>query len=167
MKRYCIDTSAFSNPLMAMPQDIHVKFWQSIMAKIEMGKLAVTFEIYDELTHLEGEMNDCILGNKDVLLLEVGQAGWNWQDYLNNSTALNLKYKDFISENLNNIKGTVGIVDMSIIALAQTLDLPLVSMEKETNLQSDKRRHIPDICKLEGIKHIDFNDFLRLEGIKN
>ena len=167
MKRYCMDTSGFSNPLEGMPQDIHVRFWRTIMDKIGAGELAVTYEIYEELLHLPGDMGKCIEQNKDNLLLEVGQDGWDWNHYIARSTELSLKYQAHISENLNNLKNTVGINDMSIIALSKSLGLPIISMEKRTNMTSPIRRHIPDICDLESIRHLDFNDFLRLEGITN
>ena len=54
--------------------------------------------------------------------------------------------------------------DISIIALARTLELPVVSME--TKLPPDaKWKRIPCICGLEAVEHLTFNDFLRKEGI--
>jgi hypothetical protein len=60
----------------------------------------------------------------------------------------------------------VGLKDVSIIALAKTLKLPLVHMEKpNTHQPSQKRMRIPDVCDKEGVKHLTFNEFLRAEGI--
>ena len=71
-----------------------------------------------------------------------------------------------ISEYNGNRKGTVGLNDISIVALAMTLRLPLVSMEKPNVYQpSAKKMRIPDVCKVEGVNHLTFNEFLRAEGI--
>jgi dephospho-CoA kinase len=55
---------------------------------------------------------------------------------------------------------------MTIIALAKTLGLPVVSMEKFIHQQDSKNRRIPNICQMEGIQHLDFNQFLRALGTK-
>ena len=56
---------------------------------------------------------------------------------------------------------------MSIIALAKTLELPVLSMETRVRDSNSKKRKIPNICDEEGVPHIIFNDFLRNEGIIN
>lgn len=78
-------------------------------------------------------------------------------------------YADVISENNGNRKNTIGTNDLSIIALAKTLGLPVVSSEKKLHAEQDskKRQKIPDICEREGVPHLTFNDLLRKEGIKN
>jgi Domain of unknown function (DUF4411) len=79
------------------------------------------------------------------------------------------KYASVISEYNGNRKNTVGLKDLTIIALAKTLNVPVVSSEKRLNsLQdSEKRQKIPDICDKEGVEHMTFNDLLRAEGIKS
>ena len=59
----------------------------------------------------------------------------------------------------------MGLNDISIIALAKATGLPLVSMESSTG-NSAKRKRIPDICDLEEVAHLTFNDFLRRAGIR-
>jgi hypothetical protein len=57
--------------------------------------------------------------------------------------------------------------DMSIIALAKCLELPVVSMETRIiDLNSSSKRRIPNICDAEGIVHHTFNEFLRTERFK-
>lgn len=129
MKKYCFDTSGLTNPLQHMPQDLHGGMWRQIRTFIESGQIAVTAEIYDELARLPGSIGDCIRHNKKALILEVDDDTWDWQAYLVQSSALIATYQTFISEYNNNIKGTVGMNDVSIIALAKTLNLALVSME--------------------------------------
>lgn len=166
MKKFCLDTSGLSNPLELMPADIYVSLWAQIQARIVNGDLACTAEIYDELTHLEGAVGDCIRDNESNLRLEVGDASWDFAAYLEHATRMQVEYAAFLRENLSGKKGTVGLNDLSIIALAKTLALPVISMEKAKAHQSDKLRQIPDICALEKVPHMTFNDYLRAEGIQ-
>ncbi len=56
--------------------------------------------------------------------------------------------------------------DLTIIAMAKTLGLPVVSMEKAVSeAPGTKKRRIPNICKAEGVLHLGFNDFLHQEGL--
>lgn len=166
MKKYCLDTSGLSNPLEAMPADIYVSLWAQIEARITGGDLACTAEIYEELTHLEGPIGDCIKDNEPNLRLEVGDASWDFPTYLEHATRLQVEYAAFLRENHSGKKSTVGLNDLSIIALAKTLALPVISMEKAKAHQSDKWRQIPDICAAEKVPHMNFNDYLRAEGIQ-
>ena len=166
MKKYCLDTSGLSNPLESMPEDIHASLWAEVRARIATGSLAVTGEIYAEMEHIQGEMGDCIRENEVNLLLEVNDSSWPFENYIEQAARMQVEYANFIRENVGNKKGTVGLNDISIIALAKTLSLPVVSMEKRKAHQSGKLRQIPDICDAEKIPHMTFNDFLRAEGIK-
>ncbi|MEG3617383.1 DUF4411 family protein [Magnetovibrio sp. PR-2] len=164
MKRYCVDTSGFSNPLETMPEDIYSSLWQAIYDLIEQGVFAVTPEIYDELILIDGEISNVIEKCEDDMVLEVNDPTWEWQSYVENSNQMNVDHHDFISEYNGNLKGTVGLNDISIIALAKTLELPVISMEVLIQT-SPKKRRIPNVCKIEDVTHLTFNDFLRAEGI--
>lgn len=166
MKKYCIDTSGISNPLEAAPPDIHVTLWNQVALRIVAGDLAVTAEIYEEMTHIDGPVGDCIRDNEVNLLLEVGDASWDFASYIEEATRMQVAHAAFIRENLGGKKGTVGLNDLSIIALAKTLKLPVISMEKAKAHQTANLRQIPDICAVEHIPHMTFNDFLRAEGIQ-
>lgn len=75
-------------------------------------------------------------------------------------------YEGVISEYNGNRKATVGLNDISIIAMAKTLNLPIISMEKPNLFQpSQTKMRIPDVCLKEHVTHLSFNDFLRSEGI--
>ncbi len=75
-------------------------------------------------------------------------------------------YAEFISEySHGGSKKTIGLKDLTIISLAKTLTLPVVSMEKPVRASSHKKRRIPDICDAESVLHYSFIDFLRFEGI--
>lgn len=166
MKKYCLDTSGISNPLESMPEDIHASLWAEVRARIVAGSLAVTGEIFSEMEHIQGEMGDCIRENEVNLLLEVNDSSWPFESYIEHAARMQVDHAKFIRENLGNKKGTVGLNDISIIALGKCLSLPVVSMEKRKAHQSAKLRQIPDICDVEKILHMTFNDFLRAEGIK-
>ncbi len=157
--------SGISNPLEVMPQDIHQSMWARVEALILSGDVAVTKEIYDEMYHIPGQIGDCIRANEALLVLEVEQQGWDWQTYLAHATQLQGAYEHVISEFNGGRRNTIGLNDLSIIALGKTLDLPVVSMEAPPNQISETKKRIPEVCNLEGVTHFNFSDFLRTEGI--
>lgn len=167
MKRYCFDTSGLSNPVQQLPEDIYRSIWLRVTALIEAEHIAVTTEIYDEMVHIPGPVGACIVDNRRGMVMEVTAAGWDWQAYARHISDLQVRYEAFTSERQGDRKRTVGLNDMSIIALAKTLGLPVVSMETPLGISSEKRRKIPDICHEEQVEHIDFNEFLRREGIRS
>ena len=79
---------------------------------------------------------------------------------------MQVDHKDFISEFTGGSARTICLNDLTIIALAKTLGLPLVSMERLVSEEpGSKKRRIPNICNAEGVKHLAFNNFLRREGL--
>jgi hypothetical protein len=166
MKEYCLDTSGLSNPLEFMPEDIHPTLWARIEELICSGRVAVTTEIYGELLHLPGSIGACVAANRDAVLMEVEAGEWNWNAYISHGVRMQSAHKDFISEYNDNRKSTICLNDLTIIALAKTLGLPVVSMEALKGGDSFKRRRIPHICQAERVEHLTFNELLRREGIK-
>lgn len=164
MKAYCLDTSGLSNPLEFMPEDIHTTLWGKIEKLVCSGRLAVTSEIYDELLHIPGSIGTCLAANKANLLMEVGEVGWDWNDYINHNVRMQVDHKAVISEYNGNRKATIGLKDVTIIALGRTLALPVISMES-TQPGGITKQRIPHVCTVEGVTHLTFNDFLRREGI--
>lgn len=164
MKAYCFDTSGISNPLETTPRDIHEKMWNDVLTLVTSGRVAVTKEVL--MIYIPSGVGEAISNSSELILLEVGQGNWNWQTYIDHSNRMQDSYSRFISEFNGNTSDTIGLNDLSIICLAKTLNLPLVSMEKLVGEASSKRRRIPDICKYEGIQHLEFNDFLRKEEFK-
>jgi hypothetical protein len=165
MKKYCFDTSGISNPLESMPEDIHESMWSGFKTKcLASGIIAVTQEIYDEMEHIPGSIGQCIKENKANILMEVG-GDWNWGAYITHVNKMQDDYHDFISEYTGGSKKTVCLNDISIVALAKTLKIPVVSMEEPVTIGS-KKLHIPDVCKLESIEPLRFSEFLRKENLK-
>lgn len=160
-KLYCLDTSGISHPLEIMPESIgmYQHIWSHIRTKIEAGVFAVNAEIYDELCRLPGQVGICLRNNKDNLVLEIGEA-WHWERYVENFEEMRLRHQGIISEYNGNRKGTVGVNDVSIVALAKTLELPIISMESRSFQSSNTKVRIPGLCDLEGVEHLTFNDFL-------
>jgi hypothetical protein len=127
---------------------------------------AVTREVFDELVLIDGGFGEFIERNKDAILYEVNQGDWDWGKYLETSTAMAKRHENYISEFNGGSPKTICLNDLSIIALANTLGLPVLSMERKIiDPQSNKRR-IPNICEAENVVHYNFNEFLRLEGYK-
>ncbi len=166
-KIYCLDTSGLSNPLETMPEDIHSTLWLRIAQIIVSGKFAVTKEIYDELALLPGSIGACIQKNCSALQLEVGDDDWDWESYVQHADRMRVAHKAVISEYNGNRKGTVGLNDVSIVALAKSLKLPVISMEAISFQSSATKVRIPGLCQLEGVDHWTFNKLLRAEGITN
>lgn len=166
--RYCLDTCGFSNPLELMPDDIHRTLWDGVKARIEAGTLCWNTEIAVELASIPGEVGQCLVDCRDEMCLEVGVGDWDYAGYLAHVERMRVTYEGVISEYNANRKRTVGLNDISIIALAKTLNLPLLQEEKptRTNQSSTIRMKIPDVCSAEDVKFISFNDFLRAEGIQ-
>jgi len=164
MKKYCLDTSGISKPLYDVPPDIHVTLWEQVEALIASGIFAVTYEIYEELQKIPEGFGEMVKDYRDQLLLEIGDDDWDFAAYIAASNELNDKHHGFISEYIGGSKRTVGLNDMTIISLGKSLHLPVISMEVSTN-SSPKYKRIPDICHIEGIDHLTFNDLLRAEKI--
>ena len=163
MPRYCFDTSGLSHPHETMPEDIHDSMWNSIKRFIADGNIAVNTEIFDEMVHIDGGLGDFIASTKATIVLEVG-GQWDWNSYLGHTTRMQNDYRRYISEFNGGSKRTVGLNDISIIALAKTLNLPLVSMESRVRDPNSNKRRIPDICDMERVSHLTFIEFLRTEG---
>ncbi|NKL03116.1 DUF4411 family protein [Rhizobium leguminosarum bv. viciae] len=166
VKRYCFDTSGISNPLETMPEDIHKSLWAHFSAFVLDNYIAVTQEIFDEMCHVTGDIGGLINQCKSTMVLELGQPDWDWQGYILHSKRMLTDHRTCISEYTGGSAKTICLNDMTIIALAKTLGLPVVSMEnpvKETG-QTSKRK-IPNICLAEGVEHLTFSDFLRREKL--
>lgn len=166
MKKYCFDTSGISNPLELMPEDIHESMWQNFTTKcLESGIIAVTQEIYGEMEHIPGSIGQCIRQKKTELVMEIG-GDWDWGTYITHVNRMEDDHHNFISEYTGGSRKTVCLNDISIIALAKTLHLPVVSMEERVTSTSKRKLHIPDVCDLEFVEHLNFSDFLRREKLK-
>jgi hypothetical protein len=118
MKAYCLDTSGLTTPLEQMPEDIHQTLWGRVSDLINDNRFAVTTEIYRELTHVQGPLGDCIRGCQHSLQMEVDEDDWDWRSYLGHATRMQDDHQAFISEFNSNRKRTVGLNDISIVALA-------------------------------------------------
>jgi hypothetical protein len=164
--KYCLDTSGLSNPVIEMPADIFVSLWPKIISVIEAETLCWNAEISEELSKIPGQVGECLKKCSKTCCLEVDQDHWAWQSYLACVAEWQVTYKEFISEYNGNRKNTIGLNDLSIVALAKTLGLPVVSMEKRNHTQpSQQRMRIPELCDKVDVKHLSFMEFLQAEGI--
>ncbi|WP_288902381.1 DUF4411 family protein [uncultured Sneathiella sp.] len=162
MKRFCFDNSGFSNPYQNMPEYIphYQPIWNEVRQTILSGIIGTTKEIYDEMCLIEGDLGNCIKNNQDAILLEVGDVGWNFDRYLAEFNRMRTVHEEYISEySHSNSRRTICLNDLTVIALAKTLNVPVVS-EESSAAKSDRHRRIPDICDAENVDHLYFNDFL-------
>lgn len=148
MKRYCFDTSGLSNPVETLPDDIYEPIWRGVIRVIEDGAIAVTTEVYDEMYgSIRSMVGECIAANKAKLLLEIGDDTWDYGAYTSIVTAMQVRHHDFIREYATGSPKTVGLKDISIIALAKALGLPLVSMERPVSANAKAKRKIPAVIE--------------------
>lgn len=166
MKKYVFDTSGFSNPHEAMPEDIFTSLWPQVFTLIETGCVAVTTEIFDEMSHITGALGECIVKNRAAMVMEVGSSHWSWEEYKEHMARMIQDHHGVISEYNGGSPRTVCLNDLTNIALAKTLKIPCVSMEAKVIAPDAKWRKIPNICNLEGVEHINFNQFLRTEALR-
>lgn len=126
------------------------------------GHIATTQEIYDEMCYIPGQFGECIRSNRAALVLEVGEGSWDFQSYIRHYNRMTKQYEAHLSEYTHmSAKDTICLNDMTVIALAKSLNLPVVSEESSAN-DSPLKRRIPDICKVEKVPHLYFNDFLEM-----
>jgi len=165
MKKYCLDMSGFSNPIQGMPEDIYVSLWAQLCDLVKAGVFAATAEVYEELTHIPGDVGQCLIDHEAEVKLEVGAGDWDYATYLAHVDELHPKYEPFIN-GTGGSKVSLSVADFSIVMLGKTLALPVVSMEIPcAHNANTKRRKIPDVCAAENVVHMTFNDLLRAEGI--
>lgn len=166
-KKYCLDTSGFSTPLEQMPQDVHQTLWRHVTDVLTTGKIATTAEVLEELTRLADPVGTCLTANPGLVLLEVADGSWDWEQYLLHNVRMQKAYVKHISEYNGGRKDTICLNDLTVIALAKTLELPVISSERPVVIQANSRkRKIPNICTAEGVRHLSFTDFLRIEKIR-
>lgn len=165
MKKYCLDMSGFSNPIQSMPDDIYVSLWTQICDRVRAGHFAATAEVYEELTHIPGDVGQCLRDHEAEVKLEVGAGSWDYQSYLAHFDALHPKYEPFIN-GTGGSKMSLSMPDFSIVMLGKALALPVISMEIPcAHNPNTHSRKIPDVCSAENVVHMTFNDLLRAEGI--
>ena len=165
MPRYCVDTSGLSHPYEEIPEDIHPSLWERVRNTVLAGHVAVTREIFDEMIHINGGLGGYLNANKALVLYEIAQENCNWQAYTRHAARMQTDHQAYIREFCGGSPKTVCLNDISIIALAKTLDVPVLSMGKPVE-RNARKRHIPDICVAEGVPHLNFNDFCRGEGFR-
>jgi hypothetical protein len=165
MAKYCVDTSGLSHPYEEIPEDIHPSLWDRVRKTIADGHVAVTQEIFGEVVQIDGGLGNYLASQKGLILHEVLKGDWDWKAYIAEAAKMQVTHKGFISEFIGGSKKTVCLNDLSIIALAKTLKVPVLSMEKPVQANA-KKLHIPDVCKIEGVEHVTFSDFCRKENFK-
>jgi len=140
--------------------------WEHVSNVIDAGAVVVTQEIYLEMVRIPGIVGSCVKRNRSALVLEIGEGDWDWEGYVEHTSRMQRELGHLISEFNGGSKRTIGLNDLSIIALEKTLELPVVSMEAEGQ-QSEKKARIPQVCAMEKVERLRFNDFLERVKFKN
>jgi hypothetical protein len=151
---------------MEMPEDIHRTLWLNVVLKVQSQIFCWNEEIASELASIRGPVGDALNSCNGSCCYEVGKGSWNWAGYVSTNNAWRKQFQQFISEYNGNRKNTIGLNDLSIVALAHTLRLPVISMESQNLGQpSLTKMRIPDLCKAVGIQHYNFTQLCRKESI--
>lgn len=151
---------------MDMPEDIHTTLWPNVISKIEAEIFCWNVEIAEEMNSIEGSVGTALNGCNGSCCFEVDKGDWDWQSYVEINNAWRDDFRQYISEYNGNRKNTIGLNDLSIVALAHTLELPMVSMESPNLGQlSETKLRIPDLCNMVGVIHYNFTQLCRIEGI--
>ena len=169
MKAYCLDTSGLSTPLYICRRTYIRFFWKRVEKVVVDGKFAVTTEIYGELVYLPGKIGKYIADHKSTAAAR-GRGGWLGLEDISRSLSQRMRAAhELCNFRYNgNRKNTVGLNDISIIALAKTLGLPVIVPRRSwPRHRPATREEIPDVREAEGVPHMSFNEFLRAEGITN
>lgn len=149
-----------------MPEDIYKTLWQNVVAKVESGIFCWNQEIADEMSSIYGMIGDALKSCNRSCCYELGKGDWDWRAYIKTNNLWKGQFRQFISEYNGNRKNTIGLNDLSIVALAHTLGLPVMSMEAPNLGQpSQTKIRIPDLCEKVDVEHLNFNDVCRKEGI--
>ncbi len=130
-----------------MPEDVKMfqPMWSSLNAFVRSGAVATTTELYDEMYKITGRFGTCVKQCRADLVLEVDDPTWNGVGYIRQYERMCTEHRQFISEYTHmSSKETISLNDMTVIALAKTLKLPVVSSESSSGNSPFKRR-IPDI----------------------
>lgn len=96
--------------------------------------------------------------------MEVDDPSWDGTGYIAHFNRMRKAHKEWIAEYaMKSPAKTICLPDLTAVALAKCLKLPLVSSESSAG-DSPKHKRIPDICALEDVVPYSFNEFLKIEG---
>lgn len=165
--KYCLDTSGISTPVVELPDDVHERLWTNVSAIVKSGIFCWNAEIAKEMLSIPGPIGAGLQSCNGSCCHEIGKGAWPWESYIKINADWQVAYARYISEYQNNLKNTIGLNDMSIVALSKALGLPVVSSETRILVQQNtKKIKIPNLCDLTGVKHLTFHEFCRAEGVK-
>lgn len=166
MTNYCLDTSGVSKPWLELPVRVFPTLWLKVWDRIENDCFCWNDEIAQEIDRLDDPLRKKLKSREHVCRFRNDSTLWPYGNYSNLILEWERKYSQYIQENHGNRTGTIGRADLSIVALAKTLTLPIVSMERpNTSSPSKTKIRIPELCKRENITHLNFVEFLEAEGV--
>jgi len=150
--RYSLDLSALLDAWRRYyPREVFPGLWTRLEELIEVGDLRATDEIRIELEKKDDEVLAWAMERRDLLFVPLDEE-------------IQLAVRTIIRRNpklIDTRSGRSG-ADPFVIALAQLHRCPVVTGEQPTN--SEKRPHIPDVCRSVGVPWMSFLDLIRTEG---
>lgn len=166
MPKYCLDTSGLSKPFIDLPQHVFPTLWQKVGECIANDCFCWNDDIAEQFERLVEPLQSLLKNRERTCRFRDNDVSWPYDKYIALVSEWQTAYKQYISEFNDNRKDTIGLTDLSIVALAKTLTLPVVSMERpNSNQPSEKKIRIPELCEREKIKHLTFVEFLEAENI--
>lgn len=151
---------------MDMPEDIHKTLWSSVVSKIDAHIFCWNVEIATEMDSIKGSVGAALKNCNSSCCFVEDEGSWDWASYIAINNTWRGQFKQYLSEYNRNRKNTIGLNDLSIVALAHTLKLPVVSMEAPNLGQpSQTKLRIPDLCREVQVRHLNFTQLCRNEGI--
>ena len=165
MKKFVLDTSGLSKPIQDMPPHRHKRLWNCIKQSIGNGVFATTEEVFEEeMLLLPDGIGAYMADNRSSIVLDFGDPYVNWNDYVITANEMQILYRESTQRTLQGRTDTVGIKDISVVALAKVLNLPLVSEAALIHDTSQTyKRKIPNVCAEYSVKHLSFNEFIDAE----
>lgn len=145
---YCFDTSSIIMLRQYYPQDISVfkSLHDLFIGLVKSGKIIVLNMVFDELKANEPNLHSVV--KKNIPITRIAK----FEDYINLTQNIVRTYYDGKGKS-HKLKA-----DPHVIACAKQMKLTIVTEE----LNSDETK-IPSVCIKEGIKYINFLEFVRNE----
>lgn len=149
---YSFDTNIIINGQKILyPIDFLPDLWIDIENLIESGDIRATEEVLTELKRLDDSCYKWATEHKDLFYPLDNEV----------QEAAKVILKDF--PRLIDSRNSRSMADPWVVALAKAKELTVVT-EERFSTSSDKKPHIPDVCKYYKIKCINFIDFIHEQG---
>lgn len=150
---YCIDTCSLSNSWTKWyPPATFKSFWTNMAYLILAGNAVSVQDVFEELER----------GDNDLTLWIKGYPGF----FIEHDVASQAILLDIMANQskIINPYTNYSAADPSVIALAESRSLIVVTEERASKKAPDKELRIPDVCKIRGVTCINIVGLMQAEG---